>query len=68
MIVCHRWQNIRGKKWYCHESMRLASKSLTVPIPRERHNVEYRHSHVADILQVVWVINTSHAECGHFSI
>ena len=49
----------------CHESARLASKSLTIPIPKEHHSIELRNSHIADIiLQVGWETNTSHAECG----
>ena len=47
---------------------RLASKSLTVPVLKEHHEVEYRHSHVADILQIGWETNTSHAEHGQLSI
>ena len=47
MIVGHRWQKIRGKIVILS---RLTSKSPTVPVPKEHHNVECRHSHVADII------------------
>ena len=40
----------------------------TVPVPKEHHHVEYRHSRVADILQIGWETNTSYAECGQLSI
>ena len=68
MIRGHYWQKIHGKKWSCRESARIALKSLTVPVPKEHHDVEYRHSRVADILQIGWETNTSHAECGQLSI
>ena len=69
MIGGHRWRKIRGKKSSYHYSARLASKSLTVPVPKEHHDVTvYRHSRVADILQIGWETNTSHAECGQLSI
>ena len=68
MIGGHRWQKIRGKKSsYCY-SARLALKSLTVPVLKEHHNVEYRHSRVAITLQIGWETNTSHTECGKLSI
>ena len=39
------------EKWSsCHESARLGSKSLDRPRPKEHHNVEYRHSCIADII------------------
>ena len=46
---------------------------LTVPIPKEYHDVAmlsiaYRHSRIADILQVGWETNISHAEFGQLSI
>ena len=48
---------------------RFASKSLTVPVPKELHSVEYRQSCVAEInLQIGWETNTSHEESGQFSI
>ena len=47
----------------------LQTRSLTVPVPKELHNVEYKHSRVADIiLQVGWETSTSHAVCGQLSI
>ena len=43
----------------------LRTRSLTVPVPKELHNVEYKHSRVADIiLQVGWETITSHTVCG----
>ena len=43
--------------------------SQTIPILEEHHDVEYRHSHVADtILQIGWETNTSHAEYGQLSV
>ena len=51
MIGGHCWQKIHGKMSSCRESARHASKSLTIPIPKEHHDVEYRHSRVAYILQ-----------------
>ena len=69
MIGGHCWQKIRGKKSSYRYSARLALKSLTVPVLKEHHDVEYRHSRVADIiLQIGWETNTSHAECGQLSI
>ena len=57
------------KRWSCRESERLVSKSLTVPIPKENHNVEYRHSRVADILQIGCMkTSTSHAEHGQLDL
>ena len=39
------------------------------PRTKEHHDVEYRHTRVADItLQIGWETNTSNAECGHLSI
>ena len=46
----YRWQKIRGKWSSYHDSARLASKSLTVPVLKEHHDVEHRHSCVADII------------------
>ena len=42
----------------------IESEILAVPIPKEHHNVEYKHSCVADILQIGWETNATHAECG----
>ena len=42
---------------------------LTIPFLEEQHDVEYRHSRVADIiLIIVWETTTSYAECGQISI
>ena len=59
MIGGHRWQKSHGKKSSCHESARFASKSLTVPVPKEHHSVKYTgYSRVADIiLQIGWETN-----------
>ena len=68
---CHRWQKIRGKNSRLVASPRdlLRTRSLTVPIPKELPNVEYKHSRIADIiLQVGWETSTSHAVCGQLSI
>ena len=47
----------------------VASKSPTVHIPKEHHDVDCRHFSVADIiLQIVWETNTSHAECGQLDL
>ena len=49
--------------------MRLASKSLTIPVPKEHHDVEYRHSRVAGIiLHIGWETSTSHAKCGQLDL
>ena len=50
--------------------MRLPSKSLTVAVPNEHHNVEYRHFRIADILQnrLGDKYYNSHAECGQLNI
>ena len=54
-------QKIRGKivvlSWV-RETCFEESDSLR---PKEYHDVEYRHSHVADILQICWETNTSYA-------
>ena len=69
MIRGHCWQKIHGKIVVLSQLARLASKSLTVPVPKEHHGVEYRYSRVADIiLQTGWETNTSHVECGQLSI
>ena len=66
MIGGHRWQKIRGNSRLV---VRLASKSLTVPVPKEHHDVEYRHSRVADIiLQIGWETNISHTECEQLDL
>ena len=47
----------------------LRTRSLIVPVPKELHNVEYKHSRVADIiLQVGCETSTSHAVCGQLSV
>ena len=46
-------------------------KSLTIPIPTEHHDVEYRHLYIyiADInLKIGWGTNTSHEEHGQLWI
>ena len=44
-------------------------QSCHVPVLKEHHDVEYRHSRVANIiLQIGWETNTSQAECGQLSI
>ena len=50
--------------------MRLASKSLTVTVPNEHHDIQYRHSRVADILQnrLGDKHYNSHAECGQLDL
>ena len=68
MIGGHCWQEIRGKQSSYRDSARHASKSLTIPVLKEHHNVKYRHSGVADILQIGWETNTSRAECGWSSV
>ena len=59
---------MENSRFVC-DSARLASKSLTVPVLKEHHDVEYRHSRVADIiLQIGWETNTSHAERGQLDL
>ena len=70
MIGGHRWQKIRGKIVVLSRvrETRRGFKESDRPRPKEHHDVEYRHSRVADILQIGWETNTSHAECGQLSI
>ena len=66
MIGGHRWQKIRGKIVVLSRVREIRFED--VPVPKEHHDVEYRYSRVADILQIGWETNTSHAECGQLSI
>ena len=59
MLAENPWKN-SGLVASPRDSLR---KSLIVPVPKEHHDVEYRHSRVADVLQIGWETNTSHAEC-----
>ena len=69
MIGSHHWQKSVEKRLSCNKSARFALKRVTIPIPIEHHDVEYRHSYVADInLKIDLGTNTGHAECGQFLI
>ena len=70
MIGGHCWQKICGKIVLSQvRETRLEDRVLTISIPKEHHDVEYRHSRVADIiLKIVWETSISHAECGQLSI
>ena len=69
MIGGHRWQKISGKIVVLSRVRETHfEESQIVPVPKEHHDVEYRHSRVADILQIGWETNTSHVECGQLSI
>ena len=47
----------------------LAWKSLTIPVPKEHHNIKCRHSCVAGIiLQIGWETSTIHGECGQLNL
>ena len=55
MIRSHHWQNSSGKTIVLSQAVILALMYLTIPVPTEHHDVEYRHSLVADNnLKIGW--------------